>query len=60
MATVAALATSAAYQSITDRRLSKAPSQRDAHTMRRQFALALGIMELLAVALSSAIQSRDA
>lgn len=47
-----------AFQAITGRRLSKAPSRRDDHTMRRQSAVAagvLGIVGLLAVALSFAI-----
>lgn len=53
-----ALAGLNAYQAITGRRLSKAPSRRDDRTMRRQSAVAaivLGILGVLAVALSFAI-----
>ncbi|MEV4641170.1 hypothetical protein AB0J80_27890 [Actinoplanes sp. NPDC049548] len=47
-----------AYQAITRRRLSKAPSRRDDRTMRRQSAVAavvLGLVGVLAIALSFAI-----
>jgi hypothetical protein len=48
-----------AYQAITGRRLSKAPSKRDDATMRRQSAIAavlLGTLAVLGIAFIAAVQ----
>jgi hypothetical protein len=48
-----------AYQAITGRRLSKAPSKRDDRTMRRQSAIAatcLGTLAVLEIAFIIAVQ----
>jgi hypothetical protein len=48
-----------AYQAITGRRLSKAPSKRDGKTMRRQSAIAatcLGTLTVLEVAFIIVVQ----